>query len=298
MSFGPVGDRASMPRMLLFNVDTAAIRPCSPQAVKRHRRDKRHGRASPASPAPSSSPFPVSEQARSQILAAADPASPTFVHAVSCPLWQDFDLDAKIFAVHTLKFQQNLVGGVDGGGVDESGAGGDDVPRHAQFAALVEEHAVLLARHKALVACSAVWHWPVAVGREVTTAKTPVPDVNQSYALPQPASSETGHARIALAAILQSFLRWNSNEVGASKGYVKPDPVTDSLKRLPAFRQLAMGKVFRSVAGAVWDTVGLSPLFDPATEAEWQTVLAHYSSNASTLFEDGGPPQSQVSRWR
>jgi hypothetical protein len=298
VSFGAVGDAAYRPRMLLFNLDVDAIRPCSMQSVKKYRREKRQGRTSPASPvgrasprnasppfSPSPSPSQDREASERQMRLASDSRCLTSVLPITERGWIEFDLAVKKYHLGVLQHQQRSQSPND--------SFGSCLARHD---ALVSAHRNLAKTHLGLLESSAAWHWPINSGRERTYANTPVPDVNQAFTfnLDQDSEAPPTHKSVALRAIYQSFLHWNLGCNGIND-VANDDPETDNLRRLRIFRDLALGLSIApnpspsEMAAEYREFKRKAPwesLFDADAASQWKEVLLHYSSNNATLFED------------
>lgn len=283
VSFGAVGDTKVPPRMLLFNLDETVIRSCTVQAVKRHKRQSRQGKlgtpASSPTSTPSPSPYPTSDSVTKQISKACQ--EPTLYTATPStePEWIEFhgrivEHEYQAQKLYTISSSTN------------------PIKKHN----LAKEHLKIMSTYKGLQNMSRIWHWPRCSGRETTTNDTQVPNVDKFYEFPNKKTSSP------LESIYRSFL-W-SNNLTADNASLSSDTgegelaFESSLKkqRLLIFRHLGGTDCGHQPPISTEKSAILEPLchqspweglFSPGEVAEWGQVVAHYSKNNCTLFEEG-----------
>lgn len=280
VSFGAMGDNKVPPRMLLFNPDEVAIRSCTLQSVKRHKRQSRQGRLGPQSSSPSStpSPYPTSDSLAKQISRAWLERTNTAATPTTEPEWVDFHHQV---VQYELKVRLRAI---------------SDIEFHAQsLADLTKDYFRIMTYYRGLRVMGQIWHWPLCKGREITTDTTLVPNVDQHYEFPLTKTYDT--CPYPLESIYSSFLDWN--ELSASAWSSPDTSLQDSNRKgLPIFRLLRSGARLPSSTEQDEDAclysisrlLAWEGLFSPREVEEWEQVVAHYSSNNCTLFEESAKP--------
>jgi len=294
VSFGAKADEKSPPRMLLFNPDLTAIRQCTLQSVKKHKRQSRQGRT--ASSPTSQSPVLLtdySEPLARQINIAAEKTSMFSVLSTSDAEWAEFHRACLSYELCSTTTRRDA-------------SCGDTVD------ALDVVYERLQEEHRGLSGMSQAWHWPVCNDRSITTEETLVPDVSREYEFPSADPSTETNAtananaihNIVLQLLYASFVRWTSSIVptsnkrpGSGHNAVQNTPRV-AKTRLPVFSKLSvkagngfreetleeLSKEFHLLPQMPWEG-----LFDERDVKQWKDVISHYSTNNCNLFDDVVP---------
>lgn len=300
VSFGAMGDRKAPPRMLLYNPDEFAIRSCTIQSVKRHKRQTRQGKlGAQSSPSLTPSPYPTSDSLATQISRVW--LEPTFSAATTPtePMWIEFH---RLVIDYELKVMQALA---------ISDLAEADLYGTCQLKEdFASDYFEVMTKYRGLQVMSKIWHWPLCKGREMTTDDTPVPNVDKQYIFPE--NKDKDAYPNPLEPIYSSFLLWNDFSSPVAWGNCTPSSGDSYSGTLSVFRRLRAGGLRSLVGKSEEDSSHTcsshaslhsshastlisreSPwegLFSPREVEEWTQVVEHYSTNNCTLFEEGKKP--------
>ena len=295
VSFGAVGDKKAPSRMFLFNPDEFAIRSCTIQSVKRHKRQTCHGRLGGQSSSPSStpSPYPISDSLAKQISRAWLDPTISVATPPTEPMW---------IAFHRLVVEYELKATQICALSDLSGADCTFILRQAKEG-LAGDYFEIMTKYRGLRIMSKIWHWPLCKGRESTSDDTLVPNIDKQYIFPQ--WKEKTPYPAPLEHIYSSFLLWNGNDISSPTaptawGGNCSSSGDSSSRTLSVFRLLRAGSLkspmckSEDISSRAFTPISREPpwegLFCPQEVEEWKQVVEHYSTNNCTLFEEAKNP--------